>query len=109
MSTDRETSRRRVGGLLRPNITEVLLLKHCRPERPICQNWEDFEVGACVFGREEILAMLVNADISRSSYGRLTIQERQIACEPVDRISAHGSGRPVFISGIQMRACRINS
>ena len=49
----------------------------------------------------------VNADMSRSSLGRLNIQERQIACEPIDRISAHGSGRPVFISDIQVRVRRI--
>ena len=40
-----------------PNIAEVLLLKHSGPERSIGQNWEDFEVGACIFGREKILAM----------------------------------------------------
>ena len=50
MSADRETPRRRVGGRLRPNVIEILLLKHRRPERPPCQNREDFEVAARVFG-----------------------------------------------------------
>src|SRR5204862_2950316 len=89
MSADRETPWRRVGGSRRPNVIEILLLKHRGPEQPTYQNWEDFEVAACVFGGEKIPAVLVNADMSRSSHGRLAIQQRQIACEPVDRISAH--------------------
>jgi hypothetical protein len=43
MGADRETYRRRVGGGLRPNVIEILLLKHRRPERPTRQNREDFE------------------------------------------------------------------
>ena len=30
----------------RPNVIEILLLKHRRPERPAYQNWEDFELAA---------------------------------------------------------------
>ena len=44
---------------------------------------------------------MVNADMSRSSEGRLTIQEVEITCLPLDRISAYGSGRPAFIYRIQ--------
>lgn len=109
MSADRETPRRRVGGVRRPNVIEIVLLKHGRPKGSICVYWERFEPGACVFGREKILALVVNADISRSTDSRSGIQERQIACQPVDRISAYGSGRPVFISGIQVRPRRIES
>src|SRR5215472_9107122 len=50
MSAERETPRRRAGGgLLRKrmvNVTEIMLLKHHRPERPTCQNWERFEPAA---------------------------------------------------------------
>src|SRR5215831_19993328 len=47
MSAKRETPRRRAGGgLLRKrmiNVTEIVLLKHRSPERPICRNGERFE------------------------------------------------------------------
>src|SRR6516164_2956802 len=109
MSADRETPWRRIGGIRRPNIIGIKLLKHGRPKGSICVYWERFEPGACVFSREKILALLVNADISRSALSSLGIQARQIACQPVDRISGHGSGRPVFISGIQVRPRRIES
>src|SRR5215471_11168514 len=50
MSAERETPLRRAGGgLLRKrmvNVTEIMLLKHRRPERPTCQNWERFEPAA---------------------------------------------------------------
>jgi hypothetical protein len=74
MSADRETPRRRVGGVHRPNVIGIKLLKHGRPKGSICVYWERFKPSACVFGREKILALLVNADISRSALSRLDIQ-----------------------------------
>ena len=67
MSADRETPRRRAGGPRRPNVIYIFHLKHRRPERPICQNWEHFKVAADVLGREKIPAELVHADVSRSA------------------------------------------
>src|SRR4029453_19347440 len=113
MRAEREASGRRVGGRFRPerrvDVVDSLHLKHRRSERPIRQNWKDFKVAAGVFGREQKLATFVNADMSRSAHGRLSIQERQIAGEPVDPIGAHGSWWPVFISRIQVCPRRIES
>src|SRR4051794_19740751 len=44
MSTDRETPRRRVGGLLRPNVIDIQLLKDRSTKRAILRNGEHLEV-----------------------------------------------------------------
>src|SRR5678815_2111637 len=90
MSAERKTSRRGIGRGLRlergVDVTEGLQGEDRRPERSISQNWKHLEIAACVFGREKIPATFVNADVSRRSQGRLTIQKRQIARASVDRI-----------------------
>src|ERR1051325_117999 len=109
MSAKCEAPRRAVASKVCPDVTNILLLEYGRPERSICLDWKNFKIAARVFGAEKELALLVNADMNRGSHSRLTIQQRQISSEPIDRISAHASRRSRFISRVQMSPGRIES
>ncbi len=73
MTADGEAAWRRAGRGLRPKVICIGDALYRGPERSIRVDGEYFESAARVFGREEIVAAAIDADVSRSALGRLDI------------------------------------